>query len=110
MQSLKLSAESSCLDEVPNPRYLRHMQVTVQIPDELAKILGAEGDLSRRVVEALLVEEYRSGRLTKPQLRTALNIETSHELDGFLKRHHVWIDYDEHESALEQSGLERLGL
>jgi len=74
------------------------MEVTVQIPDDLARSLSTDGgDLSRRVVESLAVEEYRNGRLTKPQLRRALGLETSYELDGFLKSHHVWIDYDEQE-------------
>ena len=49
------------------------------------------GDLSRRVIEALAVEKYRSERLTKPQLRHLLGIETSYELDGFLKSHNISI-------------------
>jgi len=57
------------------------MEVTVQIPDELAVSLASEGNLSSRIVEALLAEEYRSGRLTKPQLRKAIGAETSYELD-----------------------------
>ena len=86
------------------------MVLKVQIPDELARSLNTGGgDLSRRVIEALAVEEYRSERLTKPQLRQLLGIETSYELDGFLKSHHVWIDYDEDELAREQAGLDRLG-
>jgi Uncharacterised protein family (UPF0175) len=87
------------------------MVLTVQIPDELARSLNAGGgDLSRRLIEALAVEEYRSERLTKPQLRQLLGIETSYELDGFLKSHNVWIDYDEDELAREQAGLDRLSL
>ena len=29
---------------------------------------------------------------------------------GSLKRHHIWIEYDEQDLAEERSGLERLGL
>ena len=87
------------------------MQVTLDIPDDLARTLNAaNSDLSQRVIEALAAEEFRNGRMTKPQLRQALGIETSYELDGFLKRHHVWIEYDEQDLAEEQKGLERLGL
>jgi len=44
------------------------MNVTVQIPDDLARRLtAAGGDLWRRALEALAVEEY--GRLTKPELQ-----------------------------------------
>ena len=87
------------------------MQVVLDIPDELALGLNLAGaDISRRVVEALAAEEYRKGRLTKPQLRQLLGIETSYELDGFLKSHQIWLDYSEQDMADEQNGLERLGL
>jgi hypothetical protein len=87
------------------------MELTVHIPDDLARSLDERGgDISRRVVEALAVEEYRSGRLTKPQLRQALGIESSNELDGFLKSHHVWIEYNEQDVAAERAALDRLGL
>jgi hypothetical protein len=47
------------------------MNVTVHIPDDLAKRLTATGgDLSRRALEALATEEYKHGRLTKPELQT----------------------------------------
>ena len=70
------------------------MNVTIQIPDEIARRLTAAGeDLSRRALEALAVEEYRHDRLTKPELRRLLGIETSYQLDGVLKAHGVWIEY-----------------
>ena len=66
------------------------MNVTVQIPDDLAKRLtAAGGDLSRRALEALAAEEYKHARLTKPELQRLLGIETSLQLDGFLKSHGV---------------------
>lgn len=44
------------------------MELTVQIPDELASRMAASGaDLSRRALEALALEEFKSGRLTKPE-------------------------------------------
>lgn len=66
------------------------MTVTVQIPDDLAERLTATGgDLSRRALEAFALEEYRSGHLTKPELRQLLGYETRAALDGFLKEHAV---------------------
>jgi len=42
------------------------MELTVQIPDELASRMSASGaDLSRRALEALALEEFKSGRITK---------------------------------------------
>ena len=53
------------------------MNVTIQIPDDLARELAATGgDLARRALEGFAVEEYKNGRLTKPamrQLRLAIN-------------------------------------
>ena len=87
------------------------MDLNVQIPDDLARSLNAAGgDLSRHVIEALALEEYRSGRLTKPKLRQALGFATGYELDGFLKKHHVWIEYDEQDLVRERAALDSLSL
>lgn len=87
------------------------MNVTVEIPDSLAQSLRAVGgDISRRVLEALALEEYKSGRLTEAELRQVLGFETRYELDEFLKRHEVWLDYGEEDLARERATLERLGL
>lgn len=49
------------------------MELTVQIPDDLAIRMSASGcDLSRRALEALALEEFKSGRITKPELRRLL--------------------------------------
>jgi hypothetical protein len=42
-------------------RKIRHMDVTIHIPDDLAARLGTAGDLPRRVLEALAVEEIPVG-------------------------------------------------
>ena len=87
------------------------MDLTVQIPDDLARSMNAAvGDFSRRVLEALALDEYKSGRLTKPELRHALGFATGYELDGFLKKHQVWIEYDEQDLARERASLDRLSL
>ncbi len=86
------------------------MNVTVYIPDEIAGRLSAGGaDLSRRALEALLAEEYKHDRLTKPELQRLLGIETSYELDGFLKSHDVWIEYTREDAERERAGLQQLG-
>ena len=86
------------------------MNVTVHIPDDLAnRLKAAGGDLSRRALEALAAEEYKHYRLTKPELQRLLGIETSFDLDQFLKVHDVWIDYTMEDAERERKGLERLG-
>jgi len=81
----------------------------VQIPDDIASRLNASGDLSRRALEALVAEEYKHDRITKPELQRLLGIETSFQLDAFLKAHDVWIEYTREDAARERSSLERLG-
>jgi hypothetical protein len=85
--------------------------VTVQIPDDVAQRLSAAGgDLSRRALEALLADEYRQGHLTKPDLRRLLGLETSDQIDTFLRAHDVWIEYSMEDLERERAGLRRLGL
>jgi hypothetical protein len=61
------------------------MDLTLRIPDDLAARLGAPGDLTRRALEALAAEEYRAGRLARPDLRRLLGFATSDESDRFLE-------------------------
>jgi DNA-binding ferritin-like protein len=81
------------------------MQVTVEIPDEMAERLTSKGhDPARTALEAMAIEGYRSGALTASQTRRMLGFETRYELDGFLKAHNVW----EHAYSLEDLEQDRL--
>ncbi len=86
------------------------MEFTVQIPDELASRMAAFGDLSRRALEALALEEFKSGRITKPELRRLLGFGTRYPLDGFLKSHDVYEDYSMEEFEQDRDALKQLGL
>jgi len=86
------------------------MEVTVRIPDDLASRMNAtSGEISRRALEALAIEEYRNHRLTRPELRRLLAFETSYELDGFLKAHQVFDDYSLADFEREREALKSLG-
>lgn len=66
------------------------MQITLEIPDDLAAILGGSGqDLTRAALEAIGLEAYRQRRISGYQLRTLLGISSRYEMDGFLKEHRV---------------------
>jgi uncharacterized protein UPF0175 len=87
------------------------MNLTVRIPDDLAKRLAAAGgDIERKALEALALEEYRAGRLSKKELREALGFEVLNELDGFLKAHGVFEEYTLADLERERQTLDRLGL
>jgi hypothetical protein len=69
------------------------MEITLEIPDELAAALTPPGQApDRAALEALALEAYRERRLTGYQLRTLLGIPSRYQLDGFLKAHSVY-DY-----------------
>lgn len=83
------------------------MQVTVDIPDDMAERLIPDGhDASRTTLEAIAIEGYRSGALSSHQTRVLLGFETRYELDGFLKAHKVW----EHAYNLDDLEQDRLTL
>jgi predicted HTH domain antitoxin len=80
------------------------MQVTVEIPDDVAQKLTPAGrDPARTLLEAVAIEGYRSGTLTIHQTRRLLGFDTRFELDGFLKAHNVW----EHAYSLEDLEQDR---
>jgi Uncharacterised protein family (UPF0175) len=83
------------------------MEVTVQIPDDLASRMT--GDLSRRALEALALEEYKSGHITDIELRRLLGFETRYELDGFLKAHGVYEDFTMEDFERDIADLKSLG-
>ena len=46
-----------------------------------------------RALEALALEEFKGGHITKPELRRRLGFGSRYQLDGFLKAHDVYEDY-----------------
>jgi len=86
------------------------MEVTVQIPDDIAGRLRAGGaDLSRVALEALVAEEFRHGHLNKPDLRRLLGFETSYEIDEFLKAHGVCETFTMEDFERDVADLKSLG-
>jgi hypothetical protein len=78
------------------------MQVTFDIPDQIAAELGP--DLSRAALEALALEGYRSGQLSEEQVRIMLGFAIRYQVHGFLKEHGVPLNYTvedfEHDSEV----------
>jgi predicted HTH domain antitoxin len=80
------------------------MDVQLQIPDDVARIIQIEQpDLSRAALEALALEGYRSERLSEAQVRRMLGFRTRMQVHAFLKAHNVHLNYstDELEKDLE---------
>ena len=67
------------------------MELTVQIPDELAAELGAGfPNLGRVTLEALAAEAYSKEVLSLEQVRQLLELESRWEAQSVLSRHGVW--------------------
>jgi hypothetical protein len=84
------------------------MTITLPIPDDLATRLGEAGDVARRALEAFGVEEYRAGRLTRPELRRVLGFATQAELDGFLKARGLSAEYSRTDLERERQDADQL--
>lgn len=66
------------------------MQLTVQLPDEVAAQLGP--DAQKSVLEAVVADAYREGRLTDGQVARALGL-TRWQAEEFLDKHGARASY-----------------
>jgi hypothetical protein len=70
------------------------MNLELQIPDDVARILSTEyADLTRAAVEALALEGYRSNRLSDGQLRQMLGFSSRMQVHAFLKERGIPLNY-----------------
>ncbi|HEX4136411.1 MAG TPA: UPF0175 family protein [Bryobacteraceae bacterium] len=83
------------------------MQITLELPDEIARHLAAGQDLSRAALEGLVAEGCRAHRLSDHQAAELLGL-SRYELDGFLKAHGVFLDYSMEDFEREAALGERL--
>lgn len=91
--------------------YLQIMNIVVSIPDKLATRLSRNGiDLGRQALEALVVENFRAGRMTTADVREALGFEVLNQVDGFLKAHGAYEPYTVEDVDRQVETLIRLGL
>jgi hypothetical protein len=73
----------------------KFMEIVLTIPDEIVPDLqnGDPMPLSRRALELLALDGYKSGELTEYQLQQMLGLADRFEVHGFLKGHGVYLDY-----------------
>jgi Uncharacterised protein family (UPF0175) len=86
-----------------------YTEITVRIPDDLARRLGTGGEVERRVLEALVLDEFRQGHLSRAELRQLLGFATRGKLDEFLTAHGVFGTYTPQDLEHDRRGLQRLG-
>ena len=86
------------------------MEINLRIPDELARLIGSIGDIERRAIEALALDEFRQGHLSRAALRQLLGFSTRGELDEFLTARGVFGTYTPEDLERDRRDLARLGL
>ena len=70
------------------------MQITLDLPEDIAAHLAATGEnLSRAALEAFALEQYRAQKLSTAQLRRLLGYQTRMQAHAFLKKHGVYLHY-----------------
>jgi len=85
------------------------MQITIEIPDEIARRLNGEaGNLSRRLLEVFVAQAYRSGALSTAEVRRTLHFSSRLETHAFLKRMGVYLNYDEEELDRDIQTIQQL--
>jgi predicted HTH domain antitoxin len=85
------------------------MQITVDIPDEVALRLDQTCDtLSHRFLEVIIAEAYRYGKISTSEVGQILKLRSRLETHAFLKRMDVYLNYDESELEKDLQTLKEL--
>jgi hypothetical protein len=71
-------------------------QVAMELPDDVARRLEVGGrDLSRRALEGLALDAYRSGEITAAQVQQMLRLSSRWEVEAFPKERQAYLPYTE---------------
>lgn len=84
------------------------MHIDVELPEEIAKRLQVEWkDLSRGALEAIAVEGYRDGTLTRDQVGQLLGL-SFWDTEAFLKRRHALLQYTDEDLEQDRRDIDRV--
>ncbi len=87
------------------------MNITIELPDEIANSLQEKWqDMPRVVLESIALEGYRSGALGEELVRRLLGFTTRFEVHGFLKEHDVPLNYRLEDLEQDRETAKHLGL
>ena len=84
------------------------MQVTVEMPDQVARQWGETPDtVGRHVMEGAAIEGYRAGRLTQRQVGAMLGLDYW-QTETFLSERAVPLNYSSMDLAADIATLEKI--
>ncbi len=85
-------------------------RIAVDLPEEIAKRLQAAWrDVPRGALEAVALEGYRDGTLTRDEVGHLLGL-SFWETEAFLKKRQAYLAYAEEDLEQDRSDLDRAGL
>jgi len=72
------------------------MQITIELPDDIANQLQLQpANVARRVLELIVADHYRQGRIGTAEVRRILNFSSRWETYEFLKGEKAYLPYTE---------------
>ena len=82
------------------------MEITVHLPDDLARRLRAQsGNLARRTLEALAADAYRTDAFTLAEVQALLGFDSRWTTEAFLREAGAALAYDEADLAADRQTL-----
>ena len=84
------------------------MEVTIELPEDIAKVFLANGkNIEREVLEATALEGYRTGKLSHAQVGRMLDL-SRFDTDALLKQHDVSLNYTIEDLEADRQTLDKL--
>ena len=83
------------------------MEITVQLPDDVAKQLGDTANMPRQFLEAFAIERYRLEKITRHQLSQLLGLDYW-QTDAFLAEHKAKQPYTLADLEVDRASLSKL--
>ena len=85
------------------------MRIAVDLPEDIAERLETTWrDVSRGTLEAVALEGYRDGSLTRDQVGRLLGL-SFWDTEAFLKERQAYLSYDEEDFEQDRRDLDRIG-
>ena len=110
--NIRYPKESCCFDR-PMPDFVlrrvsKPMQITIDIPDDIAsQLLQNIADLPRRTLESLMVQAYRDALLTPIEVGKILGLDRW-QVETFLHQNQAYLHYDELDLEHDRTTLHQL--
>jgi hypothetical protein len=86
------------------------MEITIQVPDDIAAKWKAHGTVSREVLEGAALEAYRKRIIGESRLQRWLGLETRFDVHRFLKEHGIPFNYTLEDLERDRQTHDQLGI